>query len=489
MNNKKNLITCAIDYVNASPHLGHALEKVFSDVIARHHRTLGKKVLFLTGVDENSLKNVRAAEKEGISVNELIDKYSQKFYKLKSALNLSSDDFIRTTEKRHILGAQKLWLACEKDIYKKSYQGLYCVDCEEFYKERELINGLCPEHKTKPELITEENYFFRLSKYTEELKNIISQNKIKIIPETRKNEVLSFISQGLDDICISRSKERAMGWGIDVPNDPSQKIWVWFDALSNYISALGYGENSGKFKEWWQDNENKLQIIGKGILRFHAVYWPAFLLSANLSLPEEIFVHGYVTIDGQKMSKSLGNVTDPYDLIEKYGADALRYFLLAGFPATEDGDFTYEKFENKYNSDLANGTGNLFERVFTMAKNQSYEAKPRKIAVDSEIKSFEEKTEEIYSEKMDNYQLYEALNAIFSFSKRLDQYINQEEPWRLLKNKDHKVNEILDTLIFGVKNIIEWLVPFMPQKMEEAKNYLENLNLQTEKLNLFPRLK
>ncbi len=479
----KFYLTTAIDYVNAPPHLGHAFEKFFSDVIARYHRLKREEVLFLSGTDEYSLKNARKAEEEKTTVRELVDKYAQEFRGLKEILNLSFDDFIRTTEKRHLLGAQKLWLNCQNDIYKKSYQGLYCVDCEQFYKEREIEIGLCPIHKKKPELIKEENYFFRLSQYQERLKKIIEKEEIKIIPESRKNEILSFINQGLEDICISRSAERAHEWGIDVPGDPSQKIWVWFDALSNYINALSYGENSKKFQEWWQENENKLHIIGKDILRFHAIYWPAMLLSAKLNLPKEIFVHGFITVDGQKMSKSIGNIINPYELVKKYDADSVRYFLLAEFPADQDGNFTYEKFESRYNADLANGIGNLFERIFALAKNCK-----RGMNIEAGIKDFEEKTEKIYFQKMDNYELYEALNAVFAFSKKLDHYINQKEPWKLIKNKDANLNEVLNTLLFGVEKIIVWLKPFMPTKMEQAENYFKTLSSQSEKLNLFPRL-
>jgi len=493
MNNKKNLITTAIDYVNASPHLGHALEKISADVIARYRRLKGEEVLFLAGTDENSLKNVRAAEKQGIGVNELVDKYAAEFFALKNALNLSFDDFIRTTEKRHILGVQKLWLACQHDIFKKSYAGLYCVDCEKFYKERELVDGLCPEHKIKPELISEENYFFRLSKYSEKLKKLIETNEIKIIPETRKNEILSFINQGLEDICISRSSERAGDWGINVPNDSSQKIWVWFDALSNYINALGYADNSEKFQEWWQENKNKLHIIGKDILRFHAVYWPGILMSAGLNLPDEIFAHGFITINSQKMSKSLANVINPLELVKKYDPDSIRYFLLAEFPLSEDGDFSYEKFENRYNGDLANGIGNLFERVFTMAKDADLRGYTRTIEADlrgkdEEISAFYQKTEGLYRQKMDSYEFYGVLGAVLIFAKKLDQYINSTEPWKLIKNKNPEAEKILTTLIFGVEKIINWLKPFMPSKMEKAEKYLKNLNSQKEKLNLFPRI-
>ena len=486
---RKFFITTAIDYVNASPHIGHALEKVVADVISRYYRLQGEEVLFLTGTDEYSLKNVQAAEKEKITVKELVDRYAQLFFSFKEALNLSFDDFIRTTEKRHFVGAQKLWLACQNDIYKKSYQGLYCVGCERFYKEKELSHGHCPVHQTIPELIEEENYFFRLSKYQKQLRKIIEKGELEIIPQNRKNEVLSFIDQGLEDICISRSAQRARGWGIDVPDDPSQKIWVWFDALSNYINALGYGEDSEKFYQWWENNENKLHIIGKDILRFHAIYWPAILLSANLSLPKQIFIHGFITVNNQKMSKSLGNVIDPFELVKKYGTDAVRYFLTAEFPATEDGDFTYEKFEARYNADLANGIGNLFERVFAMAKNADLRGLNADLrGLDKEILDFYEKTDASYLSKMDNYQLYEALVAVFSFAKKLDQYINQKEPWQLIKNKNPEAEKILNTLIFGVKNIISWLKPFMPAKMERAENYLKNLSSQEEKMNLFPRL-
>jgi methionyl-tRNA synthetase len=382
---KKVFISTSIPYVNASPHLGHALELVQADVIARHHRLLGDRVFFLSGTDENSLKNVRSAENAGENVADFVYKNYLNFYNLKEVLNISFDDFIRTTEKRHFDGAQKLWMACKKDIYKKKYSGLYCVGCEEYYKEDDLINGLCPEHKVAPELIEEENYFFKLSNYQEKIKELIEKDEVKIIPQSRKNEILSFINSGLQDFCISRTSERAKGWGIDVPGDETQKMWVWFDALSNYINALGYGSSDeSKFLEFWQNNDLKIHIIGKGINRFHSVYWLAMLLSAGISLPKILFVHGYITVDGQKMSKSLGNVINPYDLVEKYGCDAVRYFLLREIPALGDGDFTFEKFEKRYNSDLAGGIGNLLSRTLVMInkKNVIFNRSPETIFVD-----------------------------------------------------------------------------------------------------------
>ncbi|MCD6500889.1 methionine--tRNA ligase [bacterium] len=501
---KKFFISTAIDYVNSSPHVGHALEKIQADVVARYYRFLGEDVFFLTGTDENSLKNVRAAEKEGVSVKKLVDRNSKKFYELKKILNLSLDDFIRTTEERHIKGAQKLWLACQKDIYKKKYKGLYCVGCEAFLKENELVDGLCPEHKTKPELIEEENYFFKLSKYQKELKKIIENDEVRIIPQARKNEILSFIKQGLEDICISRAAERAHNWGIDVPGDPSQKIWVWFDALSNYITALGYTENAEKFQEFWQENEQKLHIIGKGVLRFHAIYWPAFLLSANLTLPKTIFVHGYITSAGQKMSKSLGNVVDPFELVEKYGTDTVRYFLLREIPPTEDGDFTYEKFEGRYNSDLASGLGNLVARVLTMAEKQifNFQFSIFNKFSNPNFQTFINKSKKKWQTSLDNFKFNEALAVIWQLIGFCDQYIEKERPWES-KNQKSKIKnqKVIYNLLVALANIAQMLQPFLPEtsekifkqlgieKMKDVRYKMEDLKFKIKKQKpLFPRL-
>ncbi len=480
MKKKKLFISTALPYVNYAPHTGFALEIIQADVIARYHRFLAEDVFFLTGTDENSLKNVQAAREEGIPVRKLVDRNAKKFYELKKALNLSFDDFIRTTEKRHIKGAQKLWQTCKKDIYKKKYRGLYCVGCEAFYKESELENGLCPEHKIKPETIEEENYFFKLSKYQNQLKKIIEEDEVKIIPQTRKNEVLSFINSGLEDICISRSAERAYGWGIDVTGDPTQKIWCWFEALSNYINALGYGENSKKFQEWWQKNENKLHVIGKGILRFHGTYWLAFLLSAKLALPKSIFVHGYLTSGGQKMSKSLGNVVDPFELVKKYGTDPVRYFLLREIPPTEDGDFTYEKFEKRYNADLAKGLGNLIARVITMAKNSKSEIRNSKQIINSNFQTTINKTCKQYKKSLDEFKFSEALMAIWGLISFCDKYIEKERPWE--KSKGQK--EAIGNLLSAVKEIAKLSGPFLPETSEKI---LKQLKTKKSK-PLFPRI-
>ena len=462
---KKFYLTTAIYYVNALPHLGHALEKVQADTLARYHRFLGEDVFFLTGTDENSLKNVQAARKEGIPVQKLVDRNSEKFHQLKGILNLSFDDFIRTTEKRHVKGVQKLWQACQKDIYKKTYRGLYCVGCEEFYKESELYNGLCPEHQTKPVLVEEENYFFRLSKYQSQLKDLIEKDKLRIIPQVRKNEVLSFINSGLEDICISRSAERAGNWGIDVPGDDSQKIWVWFDALSNYLNALGYAENSKKFKKYWPAD---LHIIGKGILRFHAVYWPALLLSASLLLPKEIFIHGYITSNGQKMSKSLGNVVDPFELVKKYGTDAVRYFLLREIPSTEDGDFTEAKFIERYNGDLAGGLGNLVARVITLAQK-------------FKVKNFKESSADFSppQNSLEEFDFGSYLRAVWGFIGVCDKYIEDNRLWEGNKNQG------IESLLYAIAKIAELLKPFLPETSEKIIKQLKTKKSEP----LFPRFK
>ena len=319
----KYYLTTAIPYVNAKPHLGHALEYVQADVIARFHRLKKDETLLLSGADENALKNIQAADEEKITVKELVDKNSKLFEELAKKLNVDLDVFQRGSSENHFTSTQKLWEKCFKnqDIYKKEYSGLYCVGCETFYEPNDLNEqGECLEHPgTKLEKVSEENYFFKLSKYENEIKELIETGKLEIIPRIRKNEALSFIKQGLKDISISRSNERAKNWGVPVPNDPKQRIYVWFDALNIYQSGVGFGRNGEEYKKWWPAD---LHVIGKGILRFHAIYWPAFLLSAKLDLPKKIFVHGYITAEGKKMSKTLGNVIDPIEIItNKINAD------------------------------------------------------------------------------------------------------------------------------------------------------------------------
>jgi len=474
MNKSRFFITTAIPYVNAAPHIGHALEFVQTDVIARYHRLLGDETFFLSGTDENALKNVQAAEKAGVPVKQLVDQNSQIFYNLKNALNISFDDFIRTTEERHIKGAQRLWKACAKDIYKKQYRGLYCVGCETFYTEKELVEGKCPEHGTTPETVEEENYFFKLSNYQGRLKKLIESDELKIIPETRKNEVLSFINQGLEDFSISRSKERAKGWGVPVPGDPSQVIYVWFDALSNYINGLGYAEDGEPFKKYWLENSNRIHVIGKGITRFHAVYWPAMLLSAGLPVPSEIFVHGYLTVEGQKISKSLGNTIDPFALTEKYGTDPLRYYLLAKFSPYEDGDFSEAKLKETYNADLANGLGNLVSRVSKLAEGKD---------IRYTIKDIKSAEFEPYREALQDFRFDEASGFIWSKVSELDKYVNDNTPW---EKSGAALDADLQYLTSDILHLTSLLEPFLPETAEKIKKRFTGKIAAAEPL--FPRL-
>ena len=336
-------ISTSIPYVNGKPHIGHAMEYVITDALARAHRLFGDDVWFTTGADENSLKNVQAAEREGIPVQALVDRNAAEFRALADLLGASYDSFLRTSiEPRHAAGVCKLWEACAAngDIYQTSYRGLYCVGCEQFYTEDELVGGVCPEHLTRPEMVEEQNYFFRLSRYAEPLLALIESDRLQVVPISRKNEVVSFLRGGLDDLSISRSRSRAHGWGIPVPGDPDQVIYVWFDALANYITVLDYADEGALYRRYWIENSRRVHVIGKGILRFHAVFWPAFLLSAGVLLPSTILVHGYLTVEGQKISKSLGNTVDPVVEAQVYGSDALRYFLLRHTPAADDSDYS-----------------------------------------------------------------------------------------------------------------------------------------------------
>ena len=352
-------ITTTIPYVNARPHLGFALEIVQADVLARHHRRRGEPVRFQTGSDNNSLKNVLAAEAAGVPVRELVDRNAAAFEGLRGPLDLSFDAFIRTsTHPGHRAGVARLWRATAHDVYRRHYEGLYCVGCEQFYPE-----GPCPDgHEAPLRRVSEENWFFRLSRYREPLLELIGSGELAIEPAGRRNEVLAFLKAGLEDISISRSAARSRGWGIPVPGDPDQVVYVWWDALANYITAL----EGDDYARWWEREPRKVHLMGKGVIRFHAVYWPAMLLSAGLPLPTRIFVHDYITAGGRKISKSGGVTADPAALSAAYGADAVRWWLLREVPRVGDADFTEERLVARADADLADGAGNLVNRVVTM---------------------------------------------------------------------------------------------------------------------------
>jgi len=449
---EKFYITTAIAYVNAGPHIGHALEVIQADTIARYIRSTGHDVFFGTGTDEHGDKIRRAAIQSQKTTKQFINEISAIFKSQKKILNLSYDKFIRTSNKKeHWLGAYKLWAELEKrgDIYKKKYIGLYCVGCEKFLTEKDLIEGKCPLHQKAPEKIEEENYFFRLTKYADAIKKAIVSDKLKILPITRKNEVLAFIRDGLEDVSFSRLK-KATPWGIPIPKS-DQTMYVWCDALSNYLSNVGYGQSTKTFKKWWPADTH---IIGKDILRFHAIYWPAMLLSADLPLPKSILVHGFVTSEGQKMSKTLGNVVDPFDATKKYGVDALRYYLLREIPSDGDGDFSWEKFKNRYNDDLAKGLGNFVSRIAHLLAEEKIAVKlPVSRKTQQEIRRMNRRVEKYINE----FRLHEALGAIFQLIQFGDSYINEKQPW---KNKNAKVSRNLSALAIATGRA---LFPFMPE--------------------------
>jgi len=487
--NKSLYITTTIPYVNAPPHLGHALEFVQADVIARFHRILGERVYFLSGTDENAIKNVQSAEQEGTPVKEFVDKNSGLFQKLLKELNISNDQFIRTTEPRHVSGAQALWRATDPaDIYKKSYQGLYCVGCELFYKPEELNgSGECFEHPGKKlEVVKEENYFFKLSNYQSWLRELVSSGKLNIIPETRKNEVLAVIERGLEDFSISRPIERSKHWGVPVPEDDSQTIYVWYDALANYITALGYPDTEAElWKSFWENGGNRLHVLGKGVSRFHAIYWPAMLKSAGLPAPTEEFIHGYITVEGQKMSKTIGNVVDPSKIIESYGADAVRYYLLRAVPAFEDGDFGMNKFKEVYNADLANGLGNFVARVLTLAERLNGKKMDFGGSVDTALVAAINRAKEGVEMKLEEYKFHEAVAAVWELIGVGDRYVNEKKPW---ENSD---DAVLFSLVTVVDNIAALLRPFLPETSLKITQSIKwnDLELEIRKGgNLFPRI-
>ena len=472
MTKKKLYLTTAIPYVNAAPHIGHALEYVIADAIHRHLELQGHDVLIVSGADENALKNVQAAEKAGVPVQNFLDKNSQIFADFYKALEVDLDEFRRGTDKKyHWPGVQKLWALADAtgDIYKKKYKGLYCVGCEEFKTEKDLVGGICPAHNKKPEVVEEENYFFRLSKYQDKLLNLIDSDTYKIFPQKRKNEVVSFIKSGLEDFSISRSNERARGVGVPVPGDESQKIYVWFDALTIYMTGVGWGYDEKLWRRWWPAD---LHIIGKDIIRFHAVYWPAMLLSAGLPLPKALLVHGFISSGGRKMSKTLGNVIDPYAVIKKYGVEPLRYFLLSQIPTLDDGDFTVEAFKSVYQADLANGLGNLAARLAKLCEQ---------VEID---KSYVPRFPDDYKKDIEQYRLNNVLQIIRGEIKSLDKYINDKEPWNI-KDKN-KLKEILQPAVNRIRQVAFELKPFFPETSQKIEKQFAGPQIKSGK-PLFPR--
>jgi len=467
---EKFYVTTSIAYVNAKPHIGFAMEVIQADVLARFHRLKGDETFYLTGTDEHGMKLVQTANEQGITPQELVDGNAAHFKSLKGKLNLSNDGFIRTTDPEHMKGAQKIWqkLAAKGDIYKDSYEGLYCVGCEAFVLEKDLVEGKCSNHNKVPERLKEENYFFRLSKYTEQIKKEIETGRLKIVPESRKHEILSVINDGLKDVSFSRPK-KVLQWGIEVPDDPDHVMYVWCDALSNYLTAIGYGEESSQFKKFWPAD---VHLIGKDILRFHSAIWIGMLMSAELEIPCAVYVHGYITSEGKKMSKSLNNVVDPTEYVDKYGRDALRYYLLKEIPTTDDGDFSLERFNVVYESELANNIGNLVSRVLAMTVKYFDSRVPQADKGEGIFGPEAEKVWRNYERAIAAFDLKKALEQVVEFSGYANKFVDDTKPWVLAKTNQNELARVIYALLEMVRQIALLLLPFLPGTAEKIFGYL-----------------
>ena len=471
---KEFYVTTPIYYVNAEPHIGHAYTTILADFLKRFYLMLGYDTFFLTGTDEHGDKIVKAAAEKNVSVEDYTDKISNIFRQTWIDTGIAFDDFIRTTEERHKRVVSEILQKVydSGDIYFSSYGGYYCYGCERYLTDKDMVDGKCPEHNRVPETVSEENYFFKLSRYQKQLEDLIASDKLKVFPQNRKNETLGFIRQGLEDFSVSRPAERLGNWGIPVPSDPNQVMYVWFDALTIYMTAIGWGYDETIWKKWWPAD---IHVIGKGIYRFHTVYWPAMLLSAGLPLPKSILVHGYVNSGGQKMAKSLGNVLDPEALLKKYGADPMRYYLLKEIPTQADGDFTEARFKEIYNADLANGLGNLVSRVLTMAEKFCGGKVPPKIDLKNHpLRKQEVAVWKTLEQKVSAYEFHLALEAIWNFIHGLDKYIDEVKPWMLAKeNKQAEIDAAVYALLDCLKDLTWQIAAFLPdtaQKIGKALN-------------------
>lgn len=470
-------VTTAIPYVNAEPHIGTTLDFLCADVLARYARQQNKPVIFSTGTDEHGGKIAEKAAELKVTPKEFTDQVSQKFRDLTKLLNISNDRFIRTTDPGHEQRAQIIWKNLEKDIYKGKYIGWYCTGDEAFFTEAVVKEnkGVCPNHNRPYEQIEEENYFFRLSKYAEQVKTAIENGSFRIIPATRKHEILHVFKEGLEDISISRPANK-INWGVPVPGDKTQVMYVWFEALMNYITVLGYPEHED-FKKFWPAN---VQVIGKDILRFHAAIWPGMLLGLGLPLPKALYVHGFITVDGKKMSKTLGNVIDPKEVIERYSTDVLRYYFLRHIPSYEDGDFSWDKFHEVYNNELANELGNAVQRTAAMIKQYQ----------DGIIGNIPPSEHDVaqYQEAVDNCRFDRALDHVWEQVRGLNQYIDEQKPWEINKSGDKEhLQEVLAYQCSCLLEIAEMLAPFMPETALKIRHVFEEGVVRPIDGTLFPR--
>ncbi|NLC31435.1 MAG: methionine--tRNA ligase [Candidatus Moranbacteria bacterium] len=475
---KEFYITTTLPYVNAEPHIGFASEIILADSRARFEKLLGKEVVFNTGTDEHGLKIWQKAQESGIDTQKYVDEYAAKFDELKEMLNLSYTNFIRTTDEGHKKAAQEIWRRADANgyIYKKKYKVKYCVGCEMEKTDSELVDGYCPLHPGKDlEIIEEENYFFKFSALQEKLLELYKKNPDFVIPQKRFNEIKSFVERGLEDFSISRLKSK-MPWGVSVPGDEAQVMYVWFDALTNYISTLGWPDNRENFGKFWGtiDDPNAIQIAGKDNLRQQSAMWQAMLLAADLPTSKQIFINGFIGIDGQKMSKSLGNVISPKEMVERFGIDGTRYLLLTKGTFGEDNDISWEKMTTKYNADLANGLGNLTSRVIKLSENLNLEIGKRENIFDKENIKL-----------IDNFDLDKVLENIWKIVTEDNKYIEDNKPWELAKNDKVKFEAVMQKLLDDLYLISQMLIPFLPETAKKIKQALET----KERVILFERMR
>lgn len=512
MNNLKNFyITTAIHYANAKPHIGHAFENVLADVLFRFNRDLlGNESYFLTGTDEHGQKIKEKGQEEGFdSTQEFVDKNVKFFEEMNASLGVNPSQFIRTTNAYHKEGAQAFWRKLEEkgDIYKSKYEGLYCVGCEDFYLDKDLNEGrVCPIHLKEVKEIEEENYFFKLSKYSDQIKDLIESDAVKVRPESRKKEILSLLNEGLRDVSFSRQVDK-MDWGIPVPGDDQHVMYVWCDALTNYVTGLGYGGSDAPdgdlMEKFWSVDKH---VIGKDILRFHAGIWLGMLLSAEIPLPLEICVHGFITSDGHKMSKSLGNVVDPMGLLDIYGSDVVRFFLTREIPTGDDGDFSLDRFRIVYESDLQNNYGNLLSRTVSMVNKYLDGEIDFEVIKNGDSYKFQGEYMDCYEKYLDgmmNFEMKKSIESVLRFLSTLNQYIEEKQPWALHKEgKQDEIKEVMVDLVYGLLLASRLLSPVIPEKSLKAIGLLgfdgDFLNVEKRvegKVNvaskvdpLFPRL-
>ncbi|HSW85532.1 MAG TPA: methionine--tRNA ligase [Candidatus Saccharimonadales bacterium] len=470
-------VTTSIPYVNADPHIGFAMELLYADVLARRARQLGDDVIFSTGADEHGGKVAEKAAEAGLAPKAFADQISERFRDLCQLLNVSSNRFIRTTDPGHEQRAALIWKSLKKDIYKGKYIGWYCTGDEAFVTETEAKanHGICPNHNRPYEKIEEDNYFFKLSKYNQKILEAIESKEFNIVPETRRNEVISLLKSGLEDISVSRHKDK-IGWGIPVPGDAEQNMYVWFEALMNYITVLGYPEHQD-FKNFWPAD---VQIIGKDIIRFHCGVWPAMLMSLGLPLPKQLYVHGFITVEGKKMSKSLGNVLHPADVVKPYGIDACRYYFLRHVPSYEDGDFSWDRLAAAYNNELANELGNAVQRTVSMVER--YQA-----GKTGELPPADHDTS-AYEEALASCRFDKAIEDIWEQVRGLNQYIDEEKPWAIAKEGDaDHLREVLAYQCSSLINIAELLEPFLPDTAAKIKAVFKGDEVQPIEGTLFPK--